>query len=172
MRPASVPWPDESTVRQPLPVTDLPLRPETCVGAVVMQADHLLLIRRGRGAAEGQWSIPGGRVERGETLAEAVVREVEEETGLVVVCRAFLGWVERISAQHHFVILDFVAEVARVGGGPDVESGLPLLRAGDDAADAAWVALAELATIDLVDGLYQFLVDHGLTPPTTDPADH
>ncbi|MHB1912084.1 MAG: NUDIX domain-containing protein, partial [Acidimicrobiales bacterium] len=62
------------------------MRPEVCVGAVVVDDDRLLLIRRGHGPAAGEWSVPGGRVEAGETLAEAVVREVLEETGLEIVC--------------------------------------------------------------------------------------
>ncbi|MHB1924807.1 MAG: NUDIX domain-containing protein, partial [Acidimicrobiales bacterium] len=83
------------------------MRPEICVGAVVVDDERLLMIRRGHGPAAGEWSVPGGRVEVGETLAEAVVREVMEETGLEVVCDDLLGWVERISDEDHFVILDF-----------------------------------------------------------------
>lgn len=128
-------------------------RPETCVGAVVVDDGRLLLIRRGRGAAVGQWSVPGGRVEAGETLAEAVEREVEEETGLAVRCRDFIGWVERISTDHHFVILDFDAELAS-----DPEAH----RAGDDASAVAWVELDRLGEHDLVDGLLAFLRDHGI----------
>ena len=57
-------------------------RPLVCVGAIALDGDRLLLVRRGQSLAAGRWSIPGGRVEPGETLAEAVVREVAEETGL------------------------------------------------------------------------------------------
>ncbi len=70
--------------------------PEVAVGAVCTHDDALLLVRRGRGPAAGEWSVPGGRVEWGETLREAVVRETAEETGLEVVVDRFLGWVERI----------------------------------------------------------------------------
>lgn len=133
-----------------------PARPELCVGAVVVRGDELLLVERGRGAAVGQWAVPGGRVEAGETMAEAVVREVREETGLEVACGAALGWVERISDEHHFVIVDFVAE--------PLDATAPLAP-GDDAADAAWVPLAELARIDLVAGLADFLAAHGVLPP-------
>ena len=81
--------------------------PQVAVGAVCRHDDALLLIRRGRGPAAGEWSVPGGRVEPGETLHEAVVRETLEETGLEVVVDRFLGWVERISDEYHYVILDF-----------------------------------------------------------------
>lgn len=124
-------------------------KPELCVGAVIVARRQLLLIRRGRGVGIGQWSIPGGRVEFGETLTEAVRREVAEETGLHVAVGNLLGWVERIAVEHHFVIADFRAEV--VGG---------QLQSGDDAAEAAWVPLADLATVDLVDGLLAFLDEH------------
>lgn len=127
-------------------------RPETAVGAVVIHDGRLLLIRRGRGPAIGQWSVPGGRVEWGETLAQAVEREVAEETGLAVRCGPFIGWVERMGRGHHYVILDFRAEVV---GDPPV-----ILRAGDDAAEAAWVPLSEVSTVDLVDGMLSFLRTH------------
>lgn len=129
-----------------------PGRPEVCVGAVVVENDQLLLIRRGRGPAQGQWSVPGGRVERGETLAEAVVRELAEETGVAGVCGELLGWVERIDDEIHFVILDF-----RV---IPLEDADPV--AGDDAAEVAWVPLDEVSDLDLVEGLVEFLHDQGI----------
>lgn len=126
-------------------------RPELCVGAVIVDDGRLLLIKRGRGAAIGQWSIPGGRVEFGETLIDAVRREVVEETGFHVAVGELVDWVERIGAEHHFVIADFRAHV--LAGE---------LQPGDDASAAAWVPLDELATIDLVDGLLAFLDEHHL----------
>jgi 8-oxo-dGTP diphosphatase len=122
------------------------------VGAVVVDRDRLLLIRRGRGPGQGTWSIPGGRVEWGETLAEAVVRELREETALEGVCERFLGWAERMSDDQHAVILDFVVTVL-VGDDPV---------AGDDAAEAAWIPLSDVATLRLADGLAEFLHDHGV----------
>jgi 8-oxo-dGTP diphosphatase len=132
-----------------------PARPEVCVGAVVVVDGRLLLIRRGRGSGVGLWSIPGGRVEAGEPMAAAVVRELREETGLDGVCGRFLGWVERISPGYHFVIHDFVVDVADPSGAA----------AGDDASEVLWLALAEVAAqADLVAGLADFLVEHAVIP--------
>jgi mutator protein MutT len=130
------------------------MRPEVCVGAVAVDDDRLLLVRRGRGPAAGEWSVPGGRVEQGETLAEALVRELAEETGLEGVCGPLVGWVERIGPDHHFVILDFAVTVL------DPASA----RAGDDAAEVAWVRLTDVAEMALVEGLAEFLHEHGILP--------
>jgi 8-oxo-dGTP diphosphatase len=127
-------------------------RPEVCVGGVALSDDRLLLIRRGRGPAQGYWSIPGGRVEWGETLAEAVVREVAEETGLMSACAELIGWVERIDDAYHQVILDYWVI--------PLDEADPV--AGDDAAEVAWVPLHEVADLHLVDGLAEFLADHGI----------
>lgn len=123
-----------------------------CVGVVAVHDDRLLLVRRGRGPAAGEWAVPGGRVEAGETLAEAVVRELREETGLEGICGPLLGWVERIGEGHHFVILDFTVTV--------LDPAEPV--AGDDAAEAAWVPLGEVAGYRLVEGLAEFLHEHGV----------
>jgi 8-oxo-dGTP diphosphatase len=132
--------------------------PELCVGGVVVHDGRLLLVRRGRGAGVGLWSIPGGRVEWGEPLAAAVVREVAEETGLAVVAGEWLGWVERIDRDHHFVIHDLLV---RLAAGVAPESA----RAGDDASAVRWVELDELADVeDLVPGLLDFLREHGVVP--------
>ena len=131
-----------------------PPRAELCVGAVVVVDEELLVIRRGHGPGAGEWSIPGGRVEPGETLAEAVVREVAEETGLEAVCGSLIGYVERIHDDRHFVVLDFHATVLQ-GDQP---------RAGDDAVEACWVPLADVAELRLVDGLAEFLHEHGVIP--------
>ena len=128
------------------------VRPEVCVGAIVVDQDRLLMVRRGQRPAFGEWSVPGGRVESGETLAEAVVREVAEETGLEVVCGALVGWVERIGPGYHFVILDFQATV--------LDDRLPV--AGTDASEVDWVPLTELAERPVVEGLVEFLHDHAI----------
>ncbi|HWW53150.1 MAG TPA: NUDIX hydrolase [Acidimicrobiales bacterium] len=127
-------------------------RPELCVGAIVIDDDQLLLIRRGHGPAAGEWSVPGGRVEMGETLAEAVVRELREETGVVGVCGELVGWVERVGEGFHYVILDF-----RVVALEEID---PV--AGDDAAEAAWVPLGDVTSLRLVEGLAEFLHDNDI----------
>jgi 8-oxo-dGTP diphosphatase len=132
-------------------------RPEVCVGAVAVRDACLLLIRRGHGPAAGRWSVPGGRVERGELLAEAVVRELAEETGLEGVCEALIGWVERVGEEHHHVILDFGVTL--------LDDEAPV--AGSDAAEVAWVPLDDVAALDLVEGLAEFLADHGVIETLT-----
>jgi ADP-ribose pyrophosphatase YjhB (NUDIX family) len=127
--------------------------PIVAVGAVAVVDDAVLLVRRGRGPAQGEWSVPGGRVEPGEPLHVAVVREVLEETGLEVVVDHFLGWVERFGDDFHFVILDFAVT--------PLDTTAPLV-AGDDAAEAVWVRLAELGDLSLVEGLFEFLHDVGI----------
>jgi mutator protein MutT len=131
------------------------------VGAVARRADQLLLVRRGHGPAAGSWSVPGGRVERYETLHEAVVREVREEVGLGVVVDGFLGWVEWIpepggDSDEHFVILDFAVTPLDAEHEPV---------AGDDAAEAAWVEISDLSDYRLAPGLLDFLEEVGALAP-------
>jgi 8-oxo-dGTP diphosphatase len=97
--------------------------------------------------------VPGGRVEADELLESAVVREVAEETGLDVVVDELLGWVERFHGDAHYVILDFRVTVL------DPER---VLEAGDDAAEAAWIPLADLAEHTVVEGLLDFLRDNAV----------
>lgn len=126
--------------------------PQLCVGAIAVDADRLLMIRRGHGPAAGQWSVPGGRVAPGELLAEAVVRELWEETAVEGVCGELVGWAERFDDDEHYVILDFRVAV--------LEATTPT--AGDDAAEASWVPLSDVAELNLVDGLAEFLHEHGI----------
>jgi 8-oxo-dGTP diphosphatase len=122
------------------------------VSAIVVDHDRLLLVRRGHGPAAGEWSVPGGKVERGEALVEAVTRELREETALEGVCGPLLGWNERLDEHGHHVILAF--EVTLVGGDQP--------RAGDDAVEARWVELPDVAELRLVDGLAELLADNGI----------
>ena len=129
-------------------------RPEVCVGAVAVAGDRLLLVRRGRDPGRGRWSVPGGRVEGGEALAEAVERELAEETGVEGTCGPLLGVAERRDGDHHFVILDYLVEVAEA---------VPLVP-GTDADEAAWVPLEEVVERPLVPGLAGFLATNGVLP--------
>jgi 8-oxo-dGTP diphosphatase len=119
-----------------------------CVGAVIKDdTGRLLLILRGHEPGKGLWSIPGGRIEPGETDQAAVEREVSEETGLEVTCGRLLGSVERPGLAGAVIeIRDYYAAVT---GGQ--------LAASDDAADARWVTPAEVAHLE-ADGL----LTHGL----------
>jgi 8-oxo-dGTP diphosphatase len=122
------------------------------VSALVVDQDELLLVRRSRPPFAWHWAMPGGKVEAGETLAEAVVRELHEETGLEGVCGEYVGLVEVIEPEHHYVVLDYRAHLL-VHGEP---------RPGDDVDEVRWVPLGEVVDQLLVPGLGEFLHDHGV----------
>jgi ADP-ribose pyrophosphatase YjhB (NUDIX family) len=121
-----------------------------CVGAVIRdERGRLLLVRRGRPPGEGLWSIPGGRVEQGESDAVAVVREVAEETGLRVSAGAVVGEVERDAPDGNvYLIRDLACEV--LGG---------TLRHGDDACAAGWFTPDQVRGLPTAPGLVQALTD-------------
>jgi ADP-ribose pyrophosphatase YjhB (NUDIX family) len=128
--------------------------PVVAVGAVAVADGALLLVKRGNPPELGRWTIPGGRVEAGESLAAAVERELAEETGLCMQCGPFLGWVERMGPGYHFVILDFLTiDDSEVRGDPV---------AGGDALEVAWVPVEAVTSLDLVSGLAGFLEAHGV----------
>ena len=133
------------------------MTPVLGAGAVVVDDDRLLLVRRARGWATGRWAVPGGKVEHGETMAEAVTRELREETGLEGVCGQLLGWAEIVEPDAHFVILDF--EVTLLTDADPV--------AGDDAAEVRWVDVTDVAELPLADGLAEVLHDAGIIPTFT-----
>ncbi len=121
-----------------------------CVCAVVKDSrGRLLLIKRGHEPGAGLWSLPGGRIEPGETDAEALVREMLEETGLTVAPGRLVGQVRRPGIAGD--VIDIRDYAATVTGGA--------LRAGDDAADARWVAIEELGDLAVTDGLLAALTD-------------
>jgi 8-oxo-dGTP diphosphatase len=130
-----------------------------CVGAIVRDDEgRLLLVRRGNEPGRGLWSVPGGRVEPGETSRQAVVREVLEETHLRVEPTSVAGVVERDGpGEVVYEIEDFLATPA-----PGVDPGG--VRPGDDADDARWVTPAELERLPLVDGLLDALRGWGVLP--------
>jgi 8-oxo-dGTP diphosphatase len=126
-----------------------------CVGAVIKDPDgRLLLIKRGHEPGAGLWSLPGGRVEPGETEQQAVTREVLEETSLRVECRRLLGTAELPGPDGTVIdVSDYLAEVT---GGE--------LAAGDDADDARWVSAADLDGLPLTSGLAGYLAAWGAYP--------
>ena len=127
------------------------------VGAVIFDdAGRLLLIKRGQEPALGRWSVPGGRVEPGESHKVAVIREVLEETGLDMTVIREIGTVRREApGGGTYVIRDVLGEL--------VEAKAPV--GSDDATDARFFTLEQLSELDTSDGLLEALADWGLLPP-------
>jgi ADP-ribose pyrophosphatase YjhB (NUDIX family) len=123
---------------------EYPESPLVGVGAVIVQDQRVLLVRRGQPPLLGEWSLPGGVLECGETLREAVAREAREETGLLVEPGEMLGVYERVirdderRVRYHYVLIDFLCRP--VGGD---------LKAGSDAADVRWFTRDELPALNL-----------------------
>jgi ADP-ribose pyrophosphatase YjhB (NUDIX family) len=117
------------------------------VGAIVFVEGRILLVERGKPPLEGFWSLPGGLVETGERLEDAVAREVSEETGLRVAAESLATVFERIMPdpagcpEYHYVLVDFYCKV--LGGD---------LRAGDDSRRAEWFDLSALAGLPMTSG--------------------
>ncbi len=124
-----------------------PKHPLPGVGALIFLRNSILLVQRGGTPLKGYWSLPGGLLETGETLEDAVAREVLEETGLIVKPVKFYGLFQRImrdakgKAEYHYLLADYVCRV--VGG---------TLRAGDDVARAEWVPRTRLKNYQMTEG--------------------
>ena len=135
---------------------EYPQQPIVGVGAVIVENDHVLLIQRGKEPLLGEWSIPGGMLELGETLRQGAEREALEETGLVVRATELLGVFDRIvpgadlpeqvssvgekRTLYHYVLVDFLCE--RISGA---------VTSGGDAADARWFTQADIESLLLPD---------------------
>ncbi len=124
-----------------------PTRPLIGVGALIFQRGRILMAQRGKEPMKGSWSLPGGLVEVGESLGDAVRREVREETGLEVRPSGILEVFERImrdaagAPEYHYVLIDYIC---RVTGGS--------LRAGDDVSDVEWFRRRDLAGLSITGG--------------------
>lgn len=124
-----------------------PPRPVVGVGAIILRRRRVLLVQRGRPPGQGKWSLPGGAVEPGERLAEAVRREVREETGLEVRSAEAFEIFERIirdrrgRVEYHYVLVDFLCRVAAGAPAP-----------ADDAADVEWVGVDSLEGRPMTEG--------------------
>ena len=120
-----------------------PETPLIGVGAVIVDEDRVLLVKRGRPPLAGEWSIPGGVLEVGEMLREAAVREAQEETGLTVAPNQILGVYDRVLREgtrvlYHYVLIDFLCR--RVSGE---------LTPGSDADEVRWFKREEIDGLNL-----------------------
>lgn len=123
---------------------EYPSHPIVGVGTVVWRGDAVLLVRRGRPPRVGQWSLPGGAQQLGETVAEAAQREIFEEAGIRVALGEIVATIDLIerdedgTVRYHYTLIDFTAEAET-----------DVLTAGDDAADARWFERRELDGLGL-----------------------
>ena len=129
-----------------------PKHPLPGVGAIIIRRNSILLVQRGRNPLKGYWSLPGGLIETGEKIEDALRREVLEETGLVVRPKRLFEIFERIMpdqkgrAEYHYILHDYLCIVK---GGE--------LKAGDDAGKVAWVKRTELKDLQLTEGTLQVI---------------
>jgi len=125
--------------------------PSIGVGGIVFNDQgQILLIKRNQSPASGLWSIPGGKLEPGESLVEACQREIKEETGLKVEAISIVAVVERRIEGFHYVIIDYLASLT------DQEIPMPI--AQSDVAEARWVNLGHVSDYALVEGLEEIIM--------------
>ena len=141
-----------------------PRRPLVGVGALIFAGDRILMAQRGKEPLRGWWSLPGGALETGELLADAIRREVREETGLEVEPVRVFEIFERImrdgvgQPEYHYVLIDYIC---RVMGGE--------LRAGDDVCHVEWMRLEELRKLGITEGTLGVIERAFLTLRRGDP---
>jgi 8-oxo-dGTP diphosphatase len=134
-----------------------PRAPITGVGAIVCKDGKVLLVKRGKEPNRGKWTVPGGVVELGESLHEALKREVREECSIDIEVEKVLDTFDAITrdddgrVRYHFIIIDFLAKYA----GGEIE-------AGSDAEECRWVSPEELAGIDVTPSLLKVLGRAGI----------
>ena len=128
-----------------------PKKPVVGVGAIILEGDQILLEKRKNSPGKGKWSVPGGLVDLGETVEEAVIREVKEETGLevygprLVDVVIYISLGEKGAVMYHYVIIDYL--VTSKGGKP---------KAASDAEDLKWVSFYEVEEYDLTESFRRF----------------
>jgi ADP-ribose pyrophosphatase YjhB (NUDIX family) len=133
---------------------EYPQKPIASVGAIVWRGESVLLVKRGRAPNQGRWMLPGGAQELGETVHESLMREVLEETGIVIEVEDLVGVVDAIHrdpagrVQYHYTILDYAAAW---------RSGEP--KASDDAAQACFVPMDEIGKFDLTPQTVQMIAE-------------
>jgi 8-oxo-dGTP diphosphatase len=145
-----------------------PDRPLVGVGGIVFRGERVLLVRRGSAPAMGKWSVPGGLVELGESLEDAVRREVEEEAGIRVSVQDLVAALDRVilddqrNIEYHYVLLDFLCEPAEGEPSPST-----------DVTECAFVPLSALSDYILTEGTQEvirraFMKSHGKDYPVYD----